>query len=549
MNINDMKRTKGLSMRPSMRNDMPLSAHPTLDYSKIRVGLQTLTDAVIDSPTKKISPLYGDKEKVLRAISMNDIPTLRAISEYWYKTSGIYSRLCRYLAYLYCYDWYVTPFIEGGDTYPPEDSMDDISEKKLDKILTEFFKCLNYLDNFNVKKFCKRAALSVVKYGCYYGYIVQTAEKVNIQDLPIEYCRTRYKIQGRPVVEFNMKYFDDTYRDEDYRQRVIKLFPKEFAKGYKLYKANRLQGDFQGDTNGWYLLDTNFAFKFNLSDDDTPIFAAVIPYIIDLEDAQEMDRKKMAQNLLKIIIQRLPLDKNGDLIFDIDEAQELHNNAVAMIGKAVGIDVLTTFAEVDVADMADRSTTVTSKDDLTKVERALYNEAGVPQMLFNTAGNLALEKSILNDAAVMSDLIVQFEDLLNLIIARYNKNPKKLYYKAQILSTTIYNYQELSKIYEGQVKLGYSKMLSQVALGQSQSTILATAFFENDLLNLVSVFVPPLSSNTMNAEALAQQQSGRGTRGSTALIESGGGEQEGAGRPELPDDKKSEKTIKNLESQ
>jgi hypothetical protein len=34
--------------------------------------------------------------------------------------------------------------------------------------------------------------------------------------------------------------------------------------------------------------------------------------------AQDLDRKKMAQKLLKIIIQKLPLDKNGDLIFDPD---------------------------------------------------------------------------------------------------------------------------------------------------------------------------------------------------------------------------------------
>ena len=48
----------------------------------------------------------------------------------------------------------------------------------------------------------------------------------------------------------------------------------------------------------------------------------------------------------------MPLDKNGDLVFDVDEAQQLHNNAVNMLGKAIGIDVLTTFADVNVADMA-----------------------------------------------------------------------------------------------------------------------------------------------------------------------------------------------------
>jgi len=62
----------------------------------------------------------------------------------------------------------------------------------------------------------------------------------------------------------------------------------------------------------------------------------------------------MAQKLLKIIIQRMPIDKNGDLVFDVDEAQALHNNAVKMLSKAIGIDVLTTFAEVDVADMSDK---------------------------------------------------------------------------------------------------------------------------------------------------------------------------------------------------
>jgi len=45
---------------------------------------------------------------------------------------------------------------------------------------------------------------------------------------------------------------------------------------------------------------------------------AVIPYLIDLDAAQDLDRKKMAQKLLKIIIQKMPIDKNGDLVFDID---------------------------------------------------------------------------------------------------------------------------------------------------------------------------------------------------------------------------------------
>jgi len=57
------------------------------------------------------------------------------------------------------------------------------------------------------------------------------------------------------------------------------------------------------------------------------------------------------------------MDKNGDLIFDVDEARDIHNNIVAMLRRAIGVDVITTFAEVDSIDISDKNTT-TSDDDL-----------------------------------------------------------------------------------------------------------------------------------------------------------------------------------------
>jgi len=343
-----------------------------------------------------------------------------------------------------------------------------------------------------------------------------------------------------------MRYFKDMYPDEAYRARVLKMFPDDFQKGYRMFINGKLPGDFAGDTAGWYMLDPKYAFKLNMNESDAPMLVNVIPAIIDLVEAQEMDRKRMAQKLLKIIVQQLPLDKNGDMIFDMDEAQQIHNNAVKMLSRAIGIDVLTTFADVEVADMADRNTT-TTVDDLEKVERAVFNEAGVSQMQFNTDGNLAIEKSMINDAAMMSNLVYQFEAVLNMILINFNGSPKKVYYTANILPTTVYDYKELSKMYKEQAQMGYSKMLPQIAMGLSQSSILANAFFENDLLNLVTVFVPPLTSNTMNADALAQQQAGRRRKGLSLVT--GEGDQEGAGRPTKPDDQKAEKTIQNIESQ
>ena len=526
---------KGFSIEMANTNDTQnLNPFEATDFSKIKVGAKVLEDAIVDLGNfKRIDKRLACKENIMRAIHTCDFEAMREISNFFYKTSGIYSRLCRYMAYLYRYDWMITPYInEESET-----------EKVDSKVLNNFHKVLNYLDNLEVKRLFGEVALKVVRNGCYYGYLIPQKEKMTIQELPPNFCRSRFTVNGRPAVEFNMKFFDVVFKDTTQRIKMLNLFPAEFKKGYSLYKEGKLEPQFSGDTHGWYLLDTGNVIKFNINGEDFPAFISVIPAIVDLDEAQELDRKKMAQKLLKIIIQKMPIDKNGDLVFDVDEAQQLHNNAVKMLQKAIGIDVLTTFADVDVADMGDNSNSTVS-DELEKVERAIYNEAGVSQMQFNTDGNIALEKSILNDEASMYNLLVQFESFLNDIIsAKFNNNPKKYYYRVQLLTTTIYNYKDMAKLYKEQTQLGYSKMLPQIALGQSQSSILANAYFENGILDLVHVFVPPLMSSTMNAEAIAVTASG-GSATKTAEENGSTG-----GRPEKSDDEKSEKTLMNEESQ
>jgi len=61
-----------------------------------------------------------------------------------------------------------------------------------------------------------------------------------------------------------------------------------------------------------------------------------------------------------------------------------------------------------------------------------------------------------------------------------------------MLETTQYNYRVLSKMYKEQVQFGYSKMLPQIALGHSQSSIIHTAKFENEFLHLSEIMLPPM---------------------------------------------------------
>ena len=127
----------------------------------------------------------------------------------------------------------------------------------------------------------------------------------------------------------------------------------------------------------------------------------------------------------------------------------------------------------------------------------------------------------------------------------FNKNKLKCHFSVDILNTTIYNYKELAKMYKEQMQVGFSKLLPQIAMGHSQGSILATAYFENDLLDLINVFIPPLMSSTMNADILDRKVGAKNGGGKVPA-----GDENKSGRPtnESKGEATSEKTIANKES-
>ena len=523
-------------------------------YAKLKIGTKAYGDAVLDlenyKQVKKDYCGFFRKGAVIKALIDNDIPTLRAISRFFYKTNGIYQKVVNYFATMYRYDWYMA--VERFSTAANED-----------KIVTDFVKTLSFFDNSYIKKACGEIALRVIRDGIYYGYAYEGDERILIQDLPWKYCRSRFKIMGMPAIEFDMTFFDSKFPNVQRRMQVLDLFPPEFKKGYLLYKQNKLPQDDpyeldKGKGGHWYLLDPGCAFQCSITGlGGLPLFINAIPALIDLDTTQGIDRQRQLQQLLKIIVQKLPLDKNGDLIFDVDEARDIHNNAVEMLRDAIGVDVLTTFADIEGIEVSDANATV-KNDSLDNAERTVYNALGVSKNIFNTDGNLALEKSILADEGTIRDLVLQFELLFDRIAQRRSASKKKWNFRFYMLHTTQYNYQALSKLYKEQTQMGFSKMLPQIALGQSQSFILNTVMFENDILHLSEIMIPPLMSSTLNAQDLQSLGSGKQSNNTeTQKSTEGSGQNSGskvagdskeAGRPAKEDGELSEKTIKNKES-
>ena len=524
-------REKGFSM----------NGNSTTEYGKIKVGIKTLEDAIIELGCYRRlwdrGPIrFYDKVEILKAIAEKDYRKLRIISDFFYRTNGIYQRIVNYYATMYRWDWYTVPTIFDDRILE--------SEEKGKKVINEFFKALNYLDNTHIKKVCGDITLKIIKYGVWYGYIIEGDNGILFQELPIDYCRSRYSVNNLPVVELNMAYFDEHFHDINYRMKVLKMFPKDIQRGYLLYKERKLKPDFEGDQACWYVLDPGAAVKFSLAGaGELPLFINIIPYLLDLDAAQDLDRRKQMQDLLKVLVQKLPIDKNGDLIFDVDEAREIHNNAVAMLQHSVGTDIITTFADIEAIDLAD--TRDNDADDLERVERSVYNAAGVPKNLFNSDGNIALTSSILQDEGVMRDLKLQYEILFDTIIQRRIANRKKYTFRFYILDTTQYNYKELSKMYKEEMQIGYGKMFAQIALGHSQNAIMSTAYFENDILGLSEIMIPPMMSSTIGSEDI--QNLGKKNKTETSGNQNTSEGQ--TGRPPKEETELTDKTIANRESQ
>lgn len=489
-------------------------------FAKMVTSTDVVKNAVLDMDRFKVTrdyQDYTDLEPLMRALNGMDIPYMRRASEFFMRTSGIYNRLISYLSNILLLYWHSYPYLLPMG-YSPQEVMEEHAE------------LMRYFDLFSVGDVFNEITHEVVSKGVFYGYLMNGKQgKVgSIMQLPSYYCRSRYKYNGSDAVEFNLKYFDTEFRTESERLIVLDSFPKEFKKAYALYKAGEIEVD-STDRGAWFLCDLDLSMRFAISDNEVPFMITVTPAILDLEAAKVLDKQKSMQELLKILIQKMPMDKNGEMIFDMDEAVEMHKNAVNMMSNAIGVDVLTTFADVDTVDLDSSSGATAASDPTQRVERALFNEAGVSQNLLNTDGNLALEKSILNDEAVLFILLRKYQTKINQWINKIFNF--KYEYKVSLPPLTIYNRETFYKAYKEGATAGYSKLMPAIARGFSQSEFLSMNVFENDILHLSDNMTPLQISSTQSSES-SSNSDGEGT----------------IGAPEKPDDEKSEKTLQNKES-
>jgi len=466
-------------------------------------------------------------EEIQQIIRSGDVQAYRELSLYYYRTNSEYRNNIDYLAALPLYDTVVIPVMEEG-------------RGSATQIRKNFEKACEFIENLDVPNTFSHITREWLKTGIYYGVLRTDGDLVVIQDLPLEYCRVRFKdMHNLNILEFNLTYFL-RISDEELRREAVESFPEIVQEAWHEYY------DLHTRIDTWVMLPAGSGgVSFSFADDQTPLLLASIESLKKLDDAVKREEKRDENELYKLLIQKMPIDKNGELVFQLEEVADIHASVAEMLSDTDTVDVLTTFGDTSLESLQDTSAASQSADRIEKYRKNTFDALGRSSLLFNAEGSSSLAYSIKKDEALMTVYLNAYETWI-----KYHLNEKfarnGLSFDFEILPTTVFNRQDIQATYFRGAQYGYSKMFAGVAIGIKQRDQLSLMDFENELLHMSEKMIPLQSSYTTSGVAVAQEEKSNSTTQKTTISTQSNDLDNKGGRPELPDEQKSEKTQANI---
>lgn len=379
--------------------------------------------------------------------------------------------------------------------------------------------------------------------GIYNGIVRTFENKVVIQDLPIQYCRTRFKdFNNLNILEFDLRYFD-TIRDPELQRQAVQSFPEVVQKAWKAW----IRGNKRDDS--WVIIPAAAGgVSFTFAHDQTPQLIASIAELKKLDNAVGREEKRDQNELYKLLIERMPINSNGQLVFQLDEVADIHASVADMLSDIDTVDVLTTFGEADLESLQDTTAASQSADRIEKYKKNAWDALGRGELLFNPTNSSSLAYAIKKDQTLMNAYLNVYETWIKFILNdRFAR--KGLLFDFEILPLTVFNRSDMQQTYFRGAQYGYPKMFAGVAMGIKQRDLLSLMNFENEFLEMSTKMVPLQSSYTTSGNVIASEEKNSSSSVKTTTVRKQAQDLTNTGgRPQLPDEQKSEKTQANRQS-
>ena len=467
-------------------------------------------------------------EEIEGILRSGEISAIRELSRYYYRTNARYRNNIDFLAALPLYDTIVTPLYESG-------------KGSQTQIIKAFYNACTFVEALDVKNTLSRITREWLKSGIYYGILQENGSKVVVQDLPTEYCRTRYKdFNNLSILEFNIQYFITNYSDEELREAAILNYPEPIQKAWRDWKNHKL-------ADPWVMVPASAGgVTFCFAEDSTPLLIAAIPELAKLKDAVGREEKRDENELYKLLIQRMPIDSDGHLVFELDEVAQIHAGVANMLQGLDTVDVLTTFGETSLESLQESSAASQANNRLEKYANNVWDALGTSELLFNAENSSSLAYVIKRLESVMRTYLNAYDTWIRFLLnSRFARTG--LTFDFEIIPTTVFNIKDYQSQYLQGAQFGYSKMRAGVAMGVKQRNLISMIDFENEFLNLDEKMIPLLSSYTQSGNENSNEKNNSGEKNSSTSTQIKDITNKG-GRPELADEDKSQKTQANIDA-
>ena len=474
-----------MSRRISLYNGKP-TTREKMDFGKLdRVtfaGPEIYSKVVAADLTQ--SRFAFNRNQIRAALETQNALDLRKMSNYFYYNSGAYRRLVQYFGGILTNDFIIIPRYSESSK---------INEKALAR---QFDKVRQYAESSHIKETCSKVSELVVKDGAFFGYEREIDKVLTLQSLPPEFCRSRFTIDGCYAIEFDFAFFDK-FRDLELQQ-MFAAFPAEFEAMYRAYQTDR-------QNMKWQLLNPQFA-RAHMLNSQIPLLAPIFLDLLELEEYKNIDKARSTLDIYKILVQKIPTNKDGEIDLYMEEIEDLHQNARSMVSNS-NINVMTTPCDISEVSLMDK--TAQARDDVQKATNMIYSTAGTSTALFSDGArstSTGLKSSIQVDEALMFPLLQQFE--------RWYENRFKLISKGKITfgisfpPISQYNKKDMMDLAIKGATLGFpTKTLTMATLGVSQFNMEYLLNYENNMLKLHEKMIP--TSSAYNSKDPISSKGGR----------------------------------------
>jgi len=423
-----------------------------------------------------------DIKRLLSNHEKNSV-ALREMSDYLYITNGTYRRLVDTTKNIVSFEYLIEPSIAN---------IEKLNTKSYQK---KYAEVKAYLADCILDITVDDILFKTIKYGRYSAYDRGTF----IQPLPLDYTRIiGVSSDGNPVLQFNFDYFDQfpTIRE---REMQLNGYDPLFKKMYMDYKKriDDPKVNFSNEYN-WRTLphEKTYTIKIGSNLESSEGIGLLYGSIDDIQyydELKELDRGVVNSQRRKIIVQQIPVDKEGNSILGEEEIIQSHENLKALLPPNVGC--LTVLGGTKFDDIPLQLSAL-EKGKVQEVQSDVLMNAGIGEGALK-GGNFSA--GVLNVEIITNSLVKILGQIQSIWFNRKFKKfgNSQFQFRMKFLGITSFNRDKVIAAFDGLLDKGGSLSHSIAARGMDVSNYIDIVAIE-DALEYKDKFKPLQTSHTIS---------------------------------------------------